>query len=108
MIARHNTTTPSDELERLAERVIKLSPDRRDPERWHVEKDLIAKALRALARRPEGTGRRAWLCAPPWGSTNPRNLSVLTAGDVHMRFRAITRDGQNRQSHRKVREFLSS
>jgi hypothetical protein len=37
-------------LSTLAARVARLSPDRRDPERWHLEKDDIAKALRRIAR----------------------------------------------------------
>lgn len=37
----------------LAARVARLSPDRRDPERWHIEKDDIARALRRLARELE-------------------------------------------------------
>jgi hypothetical protein len=37
-------------LEELAERVRRLSPDRRDPERFHMEKDELAAELRRLAR----------------------------------------------------------
>lgn len=37
-------------LSTLAARVSRLSPDRRDPERWHLEKDDIAKTLRRIAR----------------------------------------------------------
>ena len=36
-------------LLQLAARVRRLCPDRRDPERFHVEKDAIEKALRRLA-----------------------------------------------------------
>jgi hypothetical protein len=42
-------------LHTLATRVSRLAPDRRDPERWHFEKDDIAKALRRIAREMEGT-----------------------------------------------------
>jgi hypothetical protein len=37
-------------LHSLAARLARLSPDRRDPEQWHMEKDDIARALRRLAR----------------------------------------------------------
>jgi hypothetical protein len=37
-------------LEALAERVRRLSPDRRDPERFHIEKDELAAELRRMAR----------------------------------------------------------
>jgi hypothetical protein len=40
-------------LHTLATRVSRLSPDRHDPERWHFEKDDIAKALRRIARDME-------------------------------------------------------
>ncbi len=39
-----------DTLHSLASRVMRLSPDRRDPERWHLEKDDIARSLLRLAR----------------------------------------------------------
>jgi hypothetical protein len=45
-------TEPAD-LHALASRVARLSPDRRDPERWHLEKDDIAKSLRRVARNLE-------------------------------------------------------
>lgn len=44
-----------DTLHSLATRVARLSPDRRDPERWHLEKDDIAYTLRRLARDMERT-----------------------------------------------------
>lgn len=47
-----NTPAP-DTLHSLATRVARLSPDRRDPERWHLEKDDIAHTLRRLARDME-------------------------------------------------------
>lgn len=37
-------------LEDLAQRVVRLSPDRRDPEQFHMEKAELAHALRRLAR----------------------------------------------------------
>ncbi|MGC9271752.1 hypothetical protein [Acidiphilium sp.] len=36
----------------LARRVQRLSPDRRDPERYHAEKSEIAAELRRLASTP--------------------------------------------------------
>ena len=42
-----------DELRALADAVRQLTPDRRDPERFHVSKDEIAARLRRLARRAE-------------------------------------------------------
>lgn len=47
------TAPAPDTLHRLAARVARLSPDRRNPERWHLEKDDIAHALRRLARTLE-------------------------------------------------------
>ena len=41
-------------LLQLAARVRRLCPDRRDPERFHVEKDAIERELRRLAGRPRG------------------------------------------------------
>ena len=40
----------SGALEELAERVSRLSPDRRNPEQFHVEKSELAHELRRLAR----------------------------------------------------------
>jgi len=37
-------------LAALAARVWHLCPDRRDPERFHIEKDAIERELRQLAR----------------------------------------------------------
>jgi hypothetical protein len=45
--------TSPDTLHTLAARVSRLSPDRRDPERWHIEKDDIARKLLQLARSLE-------------------------------------------------------
>lgn len=43
--------TPGDALERMAERVRRLSPSHRDPERFHEEKSELAAELRRLARQ---------------------------------------------------------
>jgi hypothetical protein len=40
----------SPELDALADRVRRLLPSHRDPERFHVERDAIERALRRLAR----------------------------------------------------------
>jgi hypothetical protein len=50
---RHNGAVPSHELLALVERVLRMFPDRRDPERWHIDKDAVVKRLRALARQIE-------------------------------------------------------
>ena len=42
--------SPIQVLEEVANRVRRLSPDRRDPERFHIEKDELAAELRRLAR----------------------------------------------------------
>lgn len=42
--------TEPDTLSLLASRVARLSPDWRDPERFHMDKDDIAKQLRRVAR----------------------------------------------------------
>ncbi len=39
-----------DRLNELAGQVARLSPDRRDPERYHIEKSEIVADLRRLAR----------------------------------------------------------
>lgn len=44
------TTPHPDTLEALAERVRRLSPSRRDPEQFHIEKSELAAELRRLAR----------------------------------------------------------
>ncbi|WP_286705483.1 hypothetical protein [Acidiphilium sp. 37-64-53] len=57
--------TERNELAELAARVARLSPDRRDPEKYHCEKSEIAAELRRLARDfdqsskiiPNNTGR---------------------------------------------------
>ena len=49
----HTLDKPSDirsALRDLANRIDRLAPDSRDPERFHVEKDEIAHELRRLAR----------------------------------------------------------
>jgi hypothetical protein len=46
-----STAIELTELARLARR---LSPDCRDPERFHIERDELAKRLAQLARRAEG------------------------------------------------------
>lgn len=42
-----------DLLRDLADRVRRLSPSHRDPERFHIEKDEVARQLMTLARRRE-------------------------------------------------------
>ena len=51
-----STPTASDLLHDLARRVQQLSPDRRDPEHFHLEKSDVAHQMRKLARRI-GDGR---------------------------------------------------
>lgn len=48
-----STTTRSeaDELDELASRLNRCSPSRVDPERFHVERDDIVRAMRRLARQ---------------------------------------------------------
>lgn len=41
---------PSSTLEVLAERVARLSPSHRDPERFHMDKAELVRELRRLAR----------------------------------------------------------
>lgn len=52
------------ELTELARLVRRLAPDRRDPERFHVEKDEAARKLAMLARRVEASrvtdGVQSW------------------------------------------------
>jgi hypothetical protein len=47
--------TLPDRIAELASRVRRLSPDRRDPERFHHDKDQIERDLRRLARDMETT-----------------------------------------------------
>lgn len=42
-------------LGELADRLRRLRPDHRDPERFHVEKSEIEHQLRRLARQPRGS-----------------------------------------------------
>ena len=44
----------SEALEDLGLRVRRLSPDRRDPERFHIEKSELAAELRRLAAGMRG------------------------------------------------------
>ncbi len=44
------TGITSDDVMRLAERVGRLSPSHRDPERFHADKSQIVSELRRLAR----------------------------------------------------------
>ena len=46
--------TSADSIRELARRVIRLLPDRHDPEAFHVEKDAIAHELRRLAATLDG------------------------------------------------------
>lgn len=43
-------TEPAERLKRLASEVRRLSPDRRDPERFHEAKAEIERELRRLSR----------------------------------------------------------
>ncbi len=54
-------TKPDDagELRDLARRIDRLTVSRRDPERFFVERDELAAALRARADRLDGGRRRA-------------------------------------------------
>lgn len=47
---------PAD-LEDLARRVDRLSPDHRDPERFHLDRSDIVAELRLLARSTEASPR---------------------------------------------------
>jgi hypothetical protein len=48
-----DVTPDAQTLRALSQAVRRLRPDHRDPESYHVEKDQIAKALIALARKLE-------------------------------------------------------
>ena len=45
------------DLEQLADRVRRLRPDRRDPERYHVDKSEIERELRRMAREVSNASR---------------------------------------------------
>ena len=45
----------AEQLRDLSRQVRRLVPDRRDPERYHLDKDASAKALVRLARRLEAS-----------------------------------------------------
>ena len=45
--------TEAATLRELADRVRRLSPHHRDPERFHLEKDEIARQLQLVARQCE-------------------------------------------------------
>ncbi|WP_290689983.1 MULTISPECIES: hypothetical protein [unclassified Haematobacter] len=42
----------------LADRLRRLCPDHRDPERFHIEKSEIEHALRSIARTHHGSSRQ--------------------------------------------------
>lgn len=46
-------TTLADRLAELAARVVRLIPDRREPEKFHCEKSDIAHQLRRIAKEAE-------------------------------------------------------
>ena len=46
-------TPDAQTLRALSRAVRRLNPDHRDPETYHLQKDEIAKALAALARKLE-------------------------------------------------------
>jgi hypothetical protein len=50
------TTPTAERLDDLARRVRRLSPDRRDPERYHLDKSEIERDLRRLAREVRKNG----------------------------------------------------
>jgi hypothetical protein len=45
------TTNERHAVEQVARRLQRLAPSHRDPERYHVEKDSICRALRDISRR---------------------------------------------------------
>jgi hypothetical protein len=50
------TAPAAERLDELARRVRRLSPDRRDPERYHLDKSEIERDLRRLAREVRKNG----------------------------------------------------
>ncbi|MGH7117982.1 MAG: hypothetical protein ACREFP_03145 [Acetobacteraceae bacterium] len=52
-MTRSEAERQAEEAHRLAEVAHRLIPDRRDPERFHLERDEIERGLRRLARRLE-------------------------------------------------------
>lgn len=68
--ARHHL---SEQLADLARRVRHLSPCRRDPERYHVEKDEIEATLRRLSQEAGmGTARQRPQGGPQGGRHSAR------------------------------------
>ncbi len=51
---RHGASCVMAALDALAGQVVRLCPDRRDPERFHADKSEIAAELRRLARALRG------------------------------------------------------
>lgn len=51
-----STQATAAELRHLAQRVHRLAPDRRDPERYHVDNSEIEAMLRHFAARIERAG----------------------------------------------------
>lgn len=60
-----------DRITELAERVERLAPSHRDPERFHLEKSEIAAELRATAQVLLGTGRVLPGAGAPRGGRSP-------------------------------------
>jgi hypothetical protein len=85
------------ELEELARLVARLSPDHRDPERYHLEKDAIRSRLRALARSPvvvRNVVRFVQAAPPGQGAPVVRShddtAPTLAAAALAPRFDAVT------------------
>jgi hypothetical protein len=53
VLAEVRMTSDAQTLCALSQAVRRLRPDHRDPESYHLEKDQIARALIALARKLE-------------------------------------------------------
>ena len=68
------TPVSADMLRALATRVQRLTPDRRNPEQFHLDRDLIRAELQRLARRIEIAQSREEhdLRAPLWQGTSRR------------------------------------
>lgn len=49
----HTRLASPEKLRQLSWRVQRLSPDRHDPERYHIEKDAIARMLALMAASME-------------------------------------------------------
>lgn len=85
----------SEQLRDLARRVRHLSPCRRDPERYHVEKDEIEATLRRLSQEAGADGARN---RPQERLQGVRGFPATTLAAAHSKPAQPTQDARREAS----------